>query len=320
LTHSTIAKDVVVGANLGNAIPEIKAKSFEGNASTDAVGSSVLKLEQIEAVSLDETWRDSKGAFFNLVHVPLRITNSGSDSRTIVKVESKYVDKGGVEQEPPFTRLGKKRGFMDFGYQEPPYNVEIGHGSELYCIRLSIRIVASQLDKHRRIHPQLPRPLQITLYVTDDKGKVATLKVEVGQEELKLKTQSVLEEQGKKKVLWFLSADDAQSEERVWAAAVLEREYDENVLRLSHWSNSSLGLKEASLFRLGWEAAKNGHKEHKLEFKAQSEDGTYSAEFWILVDLEKKLPYGIRVHLKAGTSSVIGERLLPDFSTDFSAK
>lgn len=58
----------------------------------------------------------------------------------------------------------------------------------------------------------------------------------------------------------------------------------------------------------------------ELDFKAEKQDGLYSAKFWLLVDLEKKLPYALRVALKANQSSVTAERLLPDFSADFGAK
>lgn len=164
-----LASDVRKGSLLPDVTPEVKAKAWEGNVANAPSGGG-LKAEQLEPVMPEQNWRNtSTGAFYNNFNTLIRLSNTSEKGVTLTKIAAEIKGADGKWRPAEETYLGVRRllrlllallfcsppqskyGFYNYSYQDGPYNVEFEAGSsEIVAVRSCIKIVAQQIDRHRR--------------------------------------------------------------------------------------------------------------------------------------------------------------------------
>jgi len=274
-----------------------------------------FKLEQLEAVAPDQTWRNRDGVFYNQFHTLVRIGNPTDKPLSVTKVESKVMSKDSGLDDAAETLLGYKRGFYNYSYEVGPYNVEFdANSNRIFAIRTSVAIKADgQIERHRRVHSSLPAPLMIQITVTDDAGKSVMLEVEAGHEERQLDTKASAEAYDKKNFKEFVVCDDASLEERIWLAVDEVREASQEPrLELKHQGRQSIYIYATTLEKAVWDATKSKNPVQPIDWKFSGVDDKVSVQAFALIDLATRYAYGLRFELKTTTSSTVVERPIPN--------
>jgi hypothetical protein len=220
----------------------------ENNLATGDIG---LEIKQKDATQPDQGWREGD-SYWNKFYNNLAIFNPLEKEIALVKITSAYEKDGewvemNTTYAPPLdhfthTQPSTDRRVCSLGYKQGYYNYQWGSSHEGFAlgpndrfnlaINSAVKVNARQYDRERRAHASLPSPLRIRISLEDKEGKKAQIIIEHKNDPLYLSTKESREAMTKKKIAFFVAADDVDAESRAWTSVRCHRR--RRVLRRQH--------------------------------------------------------------------------------------
>jgi len=296
-----VPADVSKGPRIQEPAKQIEINSMARVTSTGSTAVTATQVGDVEPI-----WQYSREegkivcAFFSTY----TISNTTEKPILITNIVTEYQDKTGKWVETT-CYLSTKNGSYSYNWDGesvlrrlPLKELDITATSVSHAITLPGKLV----NPNRWAHHSLPQPLKLrTTFELNNKEKVVVVFQQVNDLS-NLLTRARYEKNSQRKVLYWVQADDTESETRYVAKVLVPTESPTEAIGIAV---------EEMEYTVG--------KQHLTEwaFKAKEENylvedmSTKIIKLFALVDLKNRLVYGLKFELKTDTSSTTGHFLLP---------
>lgn len=235
------------------------------------------------------------------VSIEYLITNNSNVDVSIIGIKAEYLVGDSWASAPVFS-----------GHKDSPYyySTRGAHDAVLrYGPRDATKIaltafiplenISQLLIDGRYLHGSLPEPLQVRFTLTDQDEKKTVIKASVESKLYDFKKEEQIKKD-KPDLKKFFYCDDLETKERLYSFMTT---YNGDYIMNTPYSSSSFYISPSNLREFVYEAIKNKAPEYLLDRSWES--GSYSAQYYILTNIEKGYAYGLKVVLKTSTNTTI---------------
>ena len=210
------------------------------------------------------------------------------------------------------TRSGYKNGFFNYSWNaNGKFNLKsLEQDSIAVCSE--IVVTSPQFERLRRAHSSLPQPLKLKISFHDIHGKVSSVIVEQVNGPRDIYTKKSKEDYDKKPIDQWVQCDDTNMEARLWGLLRKENDNYGDYLIVQVAPNTYSSLRTTHYGEYIWDAVQKNTNE--VDIGSLYENNGCTGKSSLLIDLEKKKVYGIKIELKTTTSHVVKHFRIPELA------